>query len=291
MAPALKRALANSLGLKPLDLVLRPVTGGCINQAARLEALDRSWFVKHGPRDRVKLFQAEQEGLTELIRVCPDDLRIPRVICCEASEAAAFLVLEWIDLEASGDWGRLGAALAHLHQTPMAGHGFYGFETNNFIGSTAQQNTFKGGRWAEFWVTCRIEPLLRKLRDGERRVTKTDRLLVAIGENLAEHNPPAAPLHGDLWSGNVGFDSDGVPVLFDPAFYRGDPETDLAFSRLFGGFGKEFYTAYEREVPTTRGAAKRRAIYNLYHALNHLLLFGEVYRPLVNEEVRKILDR
>jgi protein-ribulosamine 3-kinase len=84
-------------------------------------------------------------------------------------------------------------------------------------------------------------------------------------------------LHGDLWSGNYSFLSDGTPVIFDPAVYYGDRETDLAMSELFGGFNARFYQAYEEAFPLDSGYALRKKLYNLYHVLNHLNLFGGGY--------------
>jgi fructosamine-3-kinase len=93
---------------------------------------------------------------------------------------------------------------------------------------------------------------------------------------LAGHCPPASLLHGDLWHGNVGFTPAG-PVLYDPAAYYGDRETDLAMTELFGGFPPAFYAAYDAAWPRDSGYAQRKDLYNLYHVLNHLNLFGSGY--------------
>jgi fructosamine-3-kinase len=95
---------------------------------------------------------------------------------------------------------------------------------------------------------------------------KLDRLLVG-------HEPAASLLHGDLWSGNWAAVA-GRPVIFDPAVYYGDRETDLAMTRLFGGFGRAFYQAYEEAWPLPEGHEERLMLYKLYHVLNHLNLFG-----------------
>ena len=83
-------------------------------------------------------------------------------------------------------------------------------------------------------------------------------------------------LHGDLWAGNWGAVG-GEPVVFDPAVYYGDRESDIAMTLLFGGFGRSFYAAYEAAWPLAPGHQQRIRLYQLYHVLNHLNLFGGSY--------------
>ena len=71
--------------------------------------------------------------------------------------------------------------------------------------------------------------------------------------------------------------ADGAPCLIDPAVYYGHREADLGMTKLFGGFGRGFYEAYEDEFPPAAGAAEREGLYKLYHLLNHLNLFGPSY--------------
>jgi fructosamine-3-kinase len=72
--------------------------------------------------------------------------------------------------------------------------------------------------------------------------------------------------------------SGGGAALFDPAVYRGDREVDLAMARLFGGFPEAFFSGYEAGWPLPADAHSRLQLYNLYHLLNHALLFGGGYR-------------
>ena len=95
-------------------------------------------------------------------------------------------------------------------------------------------------------------------------------------------------LHGDLWGGNWNC-SDGMPVIFDPAVYYGDRETDLAMTRLFGGFGAAFYSAYESSWPFEDGHEERQHLYQLYHVLNHLNLFGSGYLGQAIRLMEKLL--
>jgi len=47
------------------------------------------------------------------------------------------------------------------------------------------------------------------------------------------------------------------PAIFDPAVYYGDRETDIAMTRLFGGFGPRFYAAYQSAWPLDQAAGTR----------------------------------
>ena len=70
---------------------------------------------------------------------------------------------------------------------------------------------------------------------------------------------------------------DGRAWLIDPAVYVGHAEADLAMTELFGGFAAEMYEAYQEVSPLQPGYEDRRNLYNLYHLLNHLNLFGGSY--------------
>ncbi len=174
--------------------------------------------------------------------------------------------LEELDLKRDGDWAALGRMLATLHR--QSGPRF-GWHRDNWIGRSPQANAWADD-WNEFWWTRRLEPQLR------RAGLAADFLRNA----LRDHRPAPSLLHGDLWSGNAGFIDEG-PVLFDPAVYYGDREADLAMTELFGGFAPDFYAAYKAAFPLDAGYEQRKPLYNLYHLLNHLNLFGGGYRAQV----------
>ena len=67
------------------------------------------------------------------------------------------------------------------------------------------------------------------------------------------------------------------PILIDPAVYYGHREMDLAMTRLFGGFGEEFYRAYHETYPLEKGWEQRVPIAQLYPLLVHAVLFGGHY--------------
>jgi fructosamine-3-kinase len=86
-------------------------------------------------------------------------------------------------------------------------------------------------------------------------------------------------------------EASGSPLLFDPAVYYGDREVDLAMTRLFGGFARGFHDAYCAAWPLPDGAAGRVDLYNLYHVLNHLNLFGAGYLGQAVRLIDRLLAR
>jgi len=219
-------------------------------------------FLKEGAPARADAFAAEADGL-EALR---PHVRVPRVLERGFRDGRAYIRLEFLHLGKSGNWSDLGRMLAKLHR--RAGPRF-GWARDNYIGLSPQQNGWCDG-WIEFWVTRRMEPQISWAREKGFDVSMPSMRL------LENHKPRPSLLHGDLWSGNAGFTAEG-PVIFDPAVYYGDRETDLAMSELFGGFPREFYRAYDEVFPLEPGYEKRKHLYNLYHLLNHLNIFGGGY--------------
>jgi fructosamine-3-kinase len=218
--------------------------------------------------------------------------RAPAVVAvADPAPAAghAFLLSEW--LEGGGapvDMAALGAQLAALHRSAAP---TYGLDHDNYIGGTPQRNGWDAD-WPRFFAERRLLPQIELagahglLGAGRRR--GLERLLGRVGELLGGVARQPALLHGDLWGGNVvAADPRGAPGLIDPAVYYGDREAEIAFTELFGGFGPAFYTAYNRAWPLEPGYAERRDLYNLYHLLNHLNLFGEGYGAQVDAIARR----
>jgi fructosamine-3-kinase len=276
MAPqllsAIEAALSAATGTPFRAGSVSGASGGCIHRSFVLEGGGERYFAKTNERRYVDAFQAEADGLGALAR---SGARAPRCLCHGEAGTAAFLVLEFLELRSAGDGARLGHSLAALH----AHHGSaYGWHRDNYIGATPQHNR-QHGTWAEFWRDERLRPQLElAARNGHRQLLAIgERLCETIGSLLRGHEPPASLLHGDLWGGNAAFLADGTPVLFDPAVYYGDAETDLAMTELFGGFAPGFYAAYRELRPLDAGYAVRKDLYNLYHVLNHANLFGGGY--------------
>jgi fructosamine-3-kinase len=116
-----------------------------------------------------------------------------------------------------------------------------------------------------------------------------DRLVEAIPDLLAGHDPQPSLVHGDLWGGNASATADGEPVIFDPATYYGDREVDVAMTELFGGFSGAFYQGYNEVWPLDAGYAERKTLYNLYHIINHFNLFGGGYASQANSMMRRLV--
>ncbi len=262
-------------GVRCRDRQPRPVGGGDISAAWRLAAEDGDVFLKTGPLSSFDMFEAEAEGLEELARA--NAVRVPAVITLGCADRSAFVALEWLDFGGrAGAAGRkLGEQLAELHRTVSDR---FGWHRDNTIGLTPQHNP-RTDDWVEFYREHRLRYQLELARSngfGGELQTAGARLLEALPEFFRDYEPAASLLHGDLWGGNWAT-CDREPVIFDPAVYFGDRETDLAMTRLFGGFGRDFYEAYEASWPLARGHEKRNDLYQLYHVLNHLNLFGSGY--------------
>ena len=277
--PSVRRAIEREIG--PVRDA-RPVGGGCINEALRVETARGACFVKHNAAAPPEMFAAEADGLRALRDASPEEIRVPGVLALGGGgtgDDPAWIALEWLEPSPRrADFGeRLGRGLAALHRARSGG---WGWERPTFIGSLPQEN---GGAatWAEFWRDRRIEPQRRMARGAGRlpgKEAEWERLFARLPDLLsaAEDDGPSL-LHGDLWSGNVASAS-GDPALIDPAVYRGHREADLAMAELFGGFGAGFHAAYREAWPLHPGYDEaRRDVYQLYYLLVHVNLFGGGY--------------
>jgi fructosamine-3-kinase len=255
--------------------------GGSINSAYKLTADNGlSYFVKLNSAHQLAMFQTEYTDLLELQKA--QLMHIPRPICFGTQGTQSYLVTEYISLHGRGDTEKLGRALAQMHR--ITTHQF-GWKQNNTIGSTPQSNRGHDN-WLDFWRDERLIPQFEMLYEkGYRQVIESDagKLFKRLDSLLSAHKPEASLLHGDLWSGNYAFDNQGKAVIFDPALYYGDRETDLAMTELFGGFSQTFYAAYNEAYPLDDGYQSRKTLYNLYHILNHTNLFGSGY---LNQAIR-----
>ena len=248
--------------------------GSSLNATWRLEGEGLRCFVKVNAAARAAMFDAEAAGLAELRAA--NAVRVPRPIASGVAGGISFIALEWLEFAAGGRDAALARALVALHRHTAPAHGWH---RDNTIGTTPQENA-RTSDWAEFFRDRRIAPQLSlAARNGHGGALQRDgeRLLAALPALLSGHAPLPSLLHGDLWSGNAGQLADGTPVVFDPAVYYGDREADVAMCALFGGFGADFFAAYEEAWPLPPGHAPRRELYNLYHVLNHANLFGGGY--------------
>jgi len=248
--------------------------GGDINHAALIGDGVTSYFLKYHRHASTDMFAAEARALNEIAKhKC---IRVPKPILYGRDGQTAWLVMEYLELTASGPATQLGEQLAAMHTVT---NDRYGWAADNFIGTTPQRNGFNSN-WTEFWRDCRLQPQLALAEAagfGGQLMSTGEHLLQDIDQLMDGHRPEASLLHGDFWAGNKAYTHDGRAVIFDPASYYGDRETDIAMSELFGGFDREFYAAYKAHAPLPDGYPLRRDLYNLYHLLNHLNLFGAAY--------------
>lgn len=273
---AVAASLTATLGVAVEPRPQTRVPGGCINESYRWNSDTGPLFVKVADSDRLPMLEAEAAGLRELEKA--QAVRVPRVLAVGAIEECAYLALEWLDLSAvsSATSARLGEALARQHRV-LAPR--FGWDRDNTIGTTAQINGWSVS-WPAFFRERRLRhqlALAERNGYGGRLQQRGAHLLERFAGFFRDHRPAPSLLHGDLWGGNAGVDANGAPVIFDPAVYYGDREADIAMTRLFGGFGPRFYSAYEATWPLPPSASLRSGLYNLYHVLNHLNLFGGGY--------------
>ena len=268
------QAIADATGTPFSPQTQRSVSGGCINQSYLLADDQRRFFVKLNDAKRLPMFEAEAAGLQEIL--ASNTVRAPQPLCNGIADDQAYLVMEYLDLRANGDAATLGRQLAQMHRPPQA---YFGGPRDNTLGSTPQPNT-QTATWISFWRDRRLGYQLRLAANngyGGKLQTQGEKLLAGLDAFFTDYQPQASLLHGDLWGGNHGYLADGTPVIFDPAVYYGDRETDLAMAELFGGFAPAFYASYRETWPLDAGYAERKTLYNLYHVLNHANLFGGSY--------------
>ena len=256
------------------------VAGGSVHRCVRWVSESGDAFVKLAAADSLAALEAEAAGLQALAEA--DALRVPAVLAVGHAEGHALLALEWLDLGTAADndgalQAQLGERLAMQHRVTAPR---FGWHRDNTIGATPRPNAWDDD-WVRFFRERRLgfQLDLAAANGLEPRVVERGRDLgERCGAFFSSHRPVPSLLHGDLWGGNWGVVS-GVrePAIFDPAVYYGDRETDIAMTRLFGGFGPRFYAAYQAAWPLDQAAGTRRTLYNLYHVLNHFNLFGGGY--------------
>ena len=279
---------------------------------------------------RMKMLEAEYDGITEMMNTnsvkVPRPISHGTHFNSLLQTNTSFLLLEYLNFTYGCSGYELGQQLAQMHrissqqQTKHSdannkSHShYYGFHRNNTIGATLQPNLPLMDSWANFYDTHRLQHMFQLTNNvGGMSDLNIQNLREKIRKILAAHESYVVPclLHGDLWGGNKGCivvdnhhknnddkkDEDTedsnitkIPVLFDPAPYYGDREADIAMTYLFGGFDAQFYKGYEAVWPLPKGHEQRRIIYNLYHILNHYVLFGGAYKRQARDMMKEIMD-
>lgn len=270
---------------------VRSVGGGCINNAVRIETERNVYFLKWNVAPPPRMFQCEARGLALLAGT--GAVRVPNVLAAAEAEGPrpAYLLLEWLEPGDDTDQGQLGERLARLHRENQPFHDpfAYGLDHDNYIGLNQQINHWETD-WPRFFAENRLLPQVELARRAGHlppdRRKRLEVLIERLPQLLDGVNRRPALIHGDLWSGNVIPGPGGLAVI-DPAVSYSDREAEIAFTELFGGFNRRFYNAYESIWPLEPGYHHRRDLYNLYHLLNHLNLFGETYAYQVDAILRR----
>ncbi len=286
----IKNKAEQILSLKAGSIVeitgLNAAGGGCINETCVLSTTNGKFFIKYNSATAFPaMFEKEAAGLQILSGT--NTIEIPEIISYGESGSNAFLLLQYVESGTPGRnfWNEFGTKLAQLHGNTSA---YYGLDHDNYIGSLVQSND-QNPDFFSFFITQRIEPQLKKARNkGAFSISET-RYFDSLFKKLPEIIPPEKPalIHGDLWNGNYIITAKGSPCLIDPAVYYGHRESDIAMTRLFGGFHPDFYDAYNQAWPMAEDWQKRVDIFNLYPLLVHVNLFGGSYARQVLQIIRQ----
>ncbi len=290
-------AIAGALAAAGIDVPMarqRAMSGGCIHDVRLLTLSDgREVVAKLSRGDAAALFAEEAEGLRAL--AATGSVVVPLPLADGVWHGRAVLLMTAIEHAPASPaaWERLGADLAALHRTDAGSR--YGFATDNHLGATPQPNT-----WTDDWVTFNREHRLgHQVRlataGGLLRAEETRLLREVIDqlERLLPSRPRPALLHGDLWSGNALPTVGGRVAVIDPACSIGDGWADIAMMRLFGGIPEPCFRGYRDAVgddAADEDVEARIAVYQLYHVLNHVNLFGRGYAGQALTLARRLRD-
>ena len=280
------------------------LAGGDVNKAYGIELSNGvDIFMKANEKDNVDFFVQEANNLEAISKT--NSIGTPEVVALGTDNGEdvgySFLLLKYVpeDNKTNLFWENLARSLAIMHKAEterflpkdkLAKGCKFGFLQDNYIGRTKQINT-PTKSWIEFFRDNRLLPqfkLAQKYFENDE-IKNFEKLIDNISDFLIEPEKPSL-LHGDLWSGNVLCGKNETPYLIDPACYVGHPEADIAMTELFGGFNPVFYSVYKEEGLLQDDYVSRRDLYNLYHVLNHVNLFGQSYLGAAKAIIKKYVE-
>lgn len=295
LANTLNATLAGTLGHELHIVSAHAVGGGDIHQAYQLHCADKNYFLKLNRAEALPLFASETHNLQAI--AASNSILCPKPYGYGEHNGQAWLLMAFLPLTSHGDDLQRGRDLALMHhqinRNPPQQTQPFGWFEDNYIGHTLQKNRWHSD-WVSFYREERLRPQLElaQLRGAPSGLFELgQRLLDALPFWFERYRPEASLLHGDLWGGNSAFTADGDAVVFDPACYYGDRETDIAMTELFGGFSPDFYAGYNQVFPLDGGYASRKPLYNLYHILNHFNLFGGHYAQQAQQTLHSLLKQ
>jgi fructosamine-3-kinase len=270
--------------LQTAVLRIEPLSGGSVAAVYKVSLSDGTRMAAKFDQSRAPTLAVEGYMLNYLAE--HSRLPVPQVYYCDNR----LLLLELLPGQSS--FNRLAQhhaaeLLADLHlQTAEA----FGLERDTLIGGLHQPNPW-GDSWIAFFRDQRLVQMARQAAEAgrlpESMLARIDRFGANLDQWLIEPEQPSL-VHGDAWTGNILAKDGRITGFLDPAIYYADPEIELAFTTLFGTFGKDFFDRYEELRPIRPGFREVRCdIYNLYPLLVHVRLFGGHYLAAVE----RILER
>ena len=269
--------ISDCLNCKLVLYNYKQIFGGSINTAFLINTNKGKFFLKLNEKKIIKLFDNEVKGLKLISST--NTINVPKVIYFDDE----VLVLEFIESNKINKkiWSNFGYRLAELHYNTSNS---FGLDHNNYIGSLLQTNKFHDN-WNDFFIYQRLKPQL-DIGNFSVKTHKLFEILFLELDNIFSLTKPSL-IHGDLWNGNFISTNDQV-FLVDPAVYYGNREMDIAMTKLFGGFAKEFYDAYNYHYPLVKNWQIRLDICNLYPLLVHANLFGGNYYNQIHSILKSV---
>lgn len=265
------------------------IGGGCISHALKLQTNRGALFLKWNSSGAHDLFLREAESLDELLKTNNEVLVFPEpLLATSIGQLPGYLLTTYLEPGNSGnDDEKLGHGLALLHQYKGLE---YGFHHNNYCGASLQDNSNKKS-WVDFFTQNRIGNMLERIRTTRSWSTADEKIaekfLLKVPALLSHATQPSM-IHGDLWSGNYMYTTK-APALIDPCVSYCDREFEMGIMTLFGGFSQRVFDAYNEVYPLASEWRERNLIYQLYHVLNHYLLFGGFYKNQAIDIMKRYL--
>lgn len=274
------------------------LSAAAAQQVIDLTLADETHMIaKITPRDSGERLQAEADSLNALRK--PGILLVPRVhTICDTSAHTVLLMgkLKTTSQADDNTWEQFGRDLAAHHQSTQPAP--FGWHRNNFLGPTPQPNADRSDDWVYFNATSRIGYQVELAKNHALLTEQESQPLHRVIDRLPDFipsNPAPALIHGDLWSGNAIATIDpetNIPriAVIDPAVSIGDAWADIAMMQLFGGFPKPCLDAYMLANPDHDRLESRIAVYQFYHMLNHLNIFGTSYKNSALSIAQRLLS-
>lgn len=263
----MKRAIETILNTRVTSI--EPVTGGSISQAAVVETVFGRYFAKWNEHPIDDQFEREADGL-EALRKAKTALRVPMPIAWRRG----LIVMEYLEpAPARDDFDEVfGRGVADLHRNSASR---FGFDHDNYCGTTRQPNRWTK-KWADFYADHRLRHIVSLSNFGAAEQHVFEELIQRLPALLETRREPPSLIHGDLWAGNR-HNAGGEPAILDPAPYYAHREAELGMMNLFGNYSPRVWDAYDEAYPLQPGWRERLPLYELYHILNHHVLFGGGY--------------